>query len=212
MSKISIEFFHDVICSFCFPMSYRMRQLEEMRPDLEIVHRSFALIWEESDFDKMFGSREEAKMEIVTHWEHANRIDDLHRFNIAGMKESDFPFPTSVKGLLACKAAYFAGGNSAYWDLFDALQDALFVRTRNIGDQGVIDDLVRQSGIDFAAWQKHYGDPKTKEAVEGDLLLVEQYGVTSVPHLVINGKHHVRGALPLARIIRAIDAASDDSE
>lgn len=48
MSKITIEFFHDVICSFCFPMSYRMRRLQEMMPDVEIVHRSFALFKSEA--------------------------------------------------------------------------------------------------------------------------------------------------------------------
>ncbi|HCW73424.1 MAG TPA: DsbA family protein, partial [Clostridiaceae bacterium] len=37
MNKITIEFFHDVICSFCFPMSYRMRQLQKLMPEIEIV-------------------------------------------------------------------------------------------------------------------------------------------------------------------------------
>ena len=92
MSKLSIEFFHDVICSFCFPMSYRMRQIEKLMPDAEIIHRSFALVREEYDFDVMFGSREEAKEEILSHWEHANENDDLHRFNIAGMRRRIFCF------------------------------------------------------------------------------------------------------------------------
>ena len=70
MNNIKVEFFHDVICSFCFPMSYRMRQLQMMMPDIEIVHRSFALVKSEHDFDRMFGSRDEAKSEILEHWEH----------------------------------------------------------------------------------------------------------------------------------------------
>ena len=105
MSKLSIEFFHDVICSFCFPMSYRMRQIEKLMPDIEIIHRSFALVREEYDFDVMFGSREDAKEEILGHWEHANENDDLHRFNINGMRKADCLFPGSMKALLACKAA-----------------------------------------------------------------------------------------------------------
>lgn len=47
MSKVEIEFFHDVICSFCFPMSYRMRQLQEQMPDLQIVHRSYGATLQE---------------------------------------------------------------------------------------------------------------------------------------------------------------------
>ena len=78
VKKIVVEFFHDVICSFCFPMSYRMRKLQEMMPEIEIVHRSYALVKSERDFDRMFGSRKAAKEEIIGHWEHANKNDDLH--------------------------------------------------------------------------------------------------------------------------------------
>jgi predicted DsbA family dithiol-disulfide isomerase len=204
MNKVTIEFFHDVICSFCFPMSYRMRKLAGMLPEVEVVHRSFALVKEEYDFDRMFGSRAAAKNEILSHWEHANQNDDLHRFNIQGMRQTNFPFPTSMKGLIACKAAFFVGGDALYWDVFDALQNALFVQNRNIGEQNVIDDVIGETDIDFNQWKRHYEDPKTKEAVEDDLLLAEQYSINSVPYLIINGKHRVSGAQPLPRIVNKI--------
>jgi predicted DsbA family dithiol-disulfide isomerase len=204
MNKVTIEFFHDVICSFCFPMSYRMRKLAGMMPEVEVVHRSFALVKEEYDFDRMFGSRAAAKNEILSHWEHANQNDDLHRFNIQGMRQTNFPFPTSMKGLIACKAAFFVGGDALYWDVFDALQNALFVQNRNIGEQNIIDDIIRETDIDFNLWKRHYEDPKTKEAVEDDLLLAEQYGINSVPCLIINGKHRVSGAQSLPRIVNKI--------
>ncbi len=40
---MKIEFFHDVICSFCFPMSHRMREIQKRYPNVEIIHRSFSL-------------------------------------------------------------------------------------------------------------------------------------------------------------------------
>ena len=58
-------------------MSYRMRQLQKMMPEAQIVHRSYALVKSERDFDMMFGSRAAAKAEIMSHWEHANHNDDL---------------------------------------------------------------------------------------------------------------------------------------
>ena len=78
MNKITIEFFHDVICSFCFPMSYRMRQLQKMMPEVEIMHRSYALVKSEHDFDRMFGSKKAAKDETLSHWENTNQNEDLH--------------------------------------------------------------------------------------------------------------------------------------
>lgn len=206
MNKITIEFFHDIICSFCFPMSYRMRQLQKMMPEVQIVHRSYALVKSEDDFDKMFGSRVSAKAEIMGHWEHANQNDDLHRFNIAGMQQADFLFPTSMKGLIACKAAYFTAGEAGYWDVFDALQNALFVQSRNIGEDDVIEDCVKESGIDFAIWKQNYNNGKTQDAVERDFLLAKQYNIQGVPYLIVDGKHHISGAQPLAKIIQLINS------
>lgn len=207
MNKITIEFFHDVICSFCFPMSYRMRQLQKLMPEAQIVHRSYALVKSETDFDKMFGSRVAAKAEIMSHWEHANHIDDLHRFNITGMKQADFLFPTSMNALIACKAAYFTAGEAGYWDVFDALQNALFVQNRNIEENDVIEDCVKKSGIDFVIWEQHYNRGETKDAVEKDFLLAKQYDVRGVPCLIVNGKHQISGAQPLSNIIKLINNA-----
>jgi predicted DsbA family dithiol-disulfide isomerase len=212
MNKVTVEFFHDVICSFCFPMSYRMRQLQKIMPEVEIVHRSFALVKTESDFDQMFGSRAAAKDEILSHWEHANQNDDLHRFNISGMRRADFLFPASMKALIACKAAFFTDGDAGYWDVFDALQDALFVQNRNIGAQDVLEDVVSETKIDFEQWKRRYDDAGTREAVEKDLLLADQYGIHSVPSLVINGTHLVSGAQPLTQIIHAIHALAEEAD
>lgn len=212
MNKVTIEFFHDVICSFCFPLSYRMRQLQEMLTEVQIVHRSFALAKSEQDFDVMFGSRAAAKAEILSHWEQANQNDDLHRFNIAGMQEASFPFPTSMKVLTACKAAYFTAGDAGYWDVFDALQNALFVQNLNVEEQNIINGCIRESGIDFSIWEQHYNSTATTEAVEKDFLLAQQYGIQGVPCLIIDEKYQISGAQPLAQIIKAITKATEATE
>jgi len=212
MNKVIIEFFHDVICSFCFPMSYRMRQLQKIMPEAQIVHRSYALVESERDFDMMFGSRAAAKTEIMSHWEHANQNDDLHRFNISGMQQAGFPFPSSMKGLIACKAAYFTAGEAGYWDVFDALQNALFVQSRNIEEQVVIDDCIRESGIDFAKWERHNNRRETKAAVERDFLLAKQYNIRGVPCLIIDGKQQINGAQPLFKIIQLISNIVESQE
>lgn len=209
MNKVTVEFFHDVICSFCFPMSYRMRQVQAMMPEADIVHRCFALVKAEDDFDPMFGSRAAAKEEILGHWAQANQNDDLHRFNIDGMRRANFPFPTSIKSLIACKAAFFTGGDAQYWDVFDALQNALFVQNRDIGAPDVIKAVVRETGINFEKWNRHYDDIRTRQSVEADLRLAESYGIHSVPCLIINGKYRVGGAQGLPQIIRAIHAAAE---
>ncbi len=206
---MKIEFFHDVICSFCFPMSYRMRQVQNMYPDIEIIHRSFPLVWEASAFNRMFGSRKNAKQEILTHWERANENDDLHRFNIKGMQQQTFEFPTSRNGLLAAKAAGLVGGEAQYWAVFDRLQHALFVENRNIEDLDVIKACVQDTSVNLPQWQEMFDSPLTMAKINEDFNLAEYYDIHSVPCLIINKKHLLSGALPLPKIIAAIENAEE---
>ena len=124
---MKIEFFHDVICSFCFPMSDRMHEIQQEFPEIELIHRSFALGWSANDFETMFGSRAAVKEEVLTHWVHANQNDSKHRFNIEGMRKQRFDFPTSKNALLVAKAAGYIGNQDTYWLLFDKLQEGLFI-------------------------------------------------------------------------------------
>ena len=206
---ITIEFFHDVICSFCFPMSYRMRQVQKQMPEIKIIHRSFALAKDNEDHEQMFGSRENAKNEILSHWVHANQNDDLHRFNIEGMREADFLFPTSMNGLLAAKAASVVAGEAGYWTIFDALQTGLFVDSQNIDDLTVIEAIVKKSSIDFDKWQQAFVDPATLTLVEDDFRLANAYQLTGVPALIINRKYLLNGAQPMDQIIQAIQTIKE---
>ena len=193
---MKVEFFHDVICSFCFPMSYRMRKAAEKYPRLEITHRSFALGWEKEQFIQTFGSHEAVKPEVLTHWEQANKNDDLARFNIEGMKSKDFLFPTSKNGLLAAKAAGLSQGQDAYWTVFDALQHALFVENKDIADLNVIEDIVRQTSINFDQWKVQFNQKETEQAVLEDLKIVKNYGIQGAPAIVVEGKYLISGAQP----------------
>lgn len=207
---MQVEFFHDVICSFCFPMSYRMRKVAKKYPRLNIKHRSFALGWEKEQFIQMFGSHEAVKAEVMSHWEHANQNDDEHRFNIEGMKNEDFLFPTSKNGLIAAKAAGAVAGEEGYWDVFDGIQDALFVQNKDISKQTVLEEVVKNTTIDFEAWQKQYENPETEQAVLADLQRVQDYGIQGAPALVINQKYLISGAQPQEIIEKTIEEIAEE--
>jgi predicted DsbA family dithiol-disulfide isomerase len=202
---MQVEFFHDVICSFCFPMSYRMRKVAEKYPRLEVKHRSFALGWNEEQFVQMFGSHEAVKPEVMSHWEQANQNDDEHRFNIEGMKNEDFLFPTSKPGLVAAKAAGIVAGDDGYWDVFDAIQDALFVQNKDISKTEVLEEIVKETSIDFAAWKAQFEKSETEQAVLEDLQRVQNYGIQGAPALVINQKYLISGAQPQETIEKTIE-------
>lgn len=202
---MKIEFVHDVICSFCFPMSYRMRKISEKYPKVEVTHRSFALGWEKEQFENMFGSHEAVKPEVMGHWEQANENDDLKRFNIDGMKAEDFLFPTSKNALIAAKAAGIMAGEQAYWEVFDALQHALFTENQDISDVAVIESVIENTSLDFTAWKGQFENKETEQAVLRDLDFVRQNGINSVPALIIEDKYLISGAQPQSVIENTIE-------
>lgn len=206
---LQVEFFHDVICSFCFPMSNRMRKIKSKYPNLNVIHRSFALGWEKEDFERMFGTHAAVKPEVLNHWAAANQNDDEHRFNIASMEAEDFLFPTSKSGLLAAKAAGEVGGQKAYWDLFDKLQEALFVKSLNIADIQVIEQLVKETTLDFDQWQASFQSPETEAKVLADLKIVKSYGIEGAPALVVNQKYIISGAQPQKVIETAFEEIAE---
>ena|GEM_PF-83488 len=207
---IKIEFFHDAICSFCFPMSARMRKIAKKYNNVEITHRSFALGWEAEDFVRSFGSREAVKPEVLGHWAHANQIDDEHRFNIEGMSQTDFNFPISKPGLKAAKAADLIGGDEMYWDVFDRIQNKLFVENKNIEDIAVLEEAVKETIISFTDWKEQFESDETEKAVLADLQLVRAYGVRSAPTLVINQKYAISGAQSQEAIEKVLAKISND--
>lgn len=207
---IKIEFFHDVICSFCFPMSARMRRIAKSYNNIEIKHRSFALGWEAEDFIRSFGSREAVKSEVLGHWVHANENDDAHRFNIEEMRQTDFNFPISKPGLKAAKAAGLIGGDNMYWDVFDRIQNKLFVENENIEEISVLEEAVKETSLSFTDWKAQFENDETEKAVLEDLQLAQTYGVNSAPTLIINQKYAIAGAISQEKIEKILARISKD--
>ncbi len=202
---IKIEFFHDAICSFCFPMSARMRRIVKKYNNIEIVHRSFALAWDEEEFIRSFGSRKAVKTEVLDHWAEADKNDDEHRFNIEGMHQTEFDFPTSKAALKAAKAAGLVGGEDMYWDVFDRIQNKLFVESKNVEDIAVLEEAVKETSISFSDWKAQFENEETEKAVLADLNRAQTYGIDVVPTLIINEKYSLAGAVSQEDIEKALD-------
>ncbi|ADG06428.1 DsbA family oxidoreductase [Kyrpidia tusciae] len=184
---MKIEFFHDVLCAWCYVISPRVRQLAEEFPDVEIVHRSFALAPGPEDIGRMFGSKERAKREILNHWKAANANDDERRIRAELMETRDFDYPHSLPGLMACKAAEFQGGQRAHWDYFDRVQKAHLTECRNIADGEVLLDCAGEVGLDVERFEQDFQSDRARQAVEDDVRRARELGIRAVPSLVGTG-------------------------
>lgn len=201
MKKIYVEFFHDVLCAYCFPMSYHMRQIAQEIEGIEIVHRSYALIPNAEAYVRYYGSNEKAKALIVRGWDKANALHPLRPMNKEKMQKADFPYPTSMESIYALAAAHKLGGETLYWDLFDALQNAFFTQAGNIGDREEILRIAGEAGIDALQLRRALSDTAyIQEKMENDFALADRYQVNVVPTLIVNGEHRLSGALSYGQV------------
>jgi predicted DsbA family dithiol-disulfide isomerase len=163
-------------------MSSRIREIVQDYPEINIIHRSHPLRWD---------NQEEVNSDWEKKWEIANRIDEKHRFNIEGMKEKDFKMPTARLAMIAIRAGTLAGGDE--WALFDRFQEALYVENLNIADEEVIAQIITDAGIDFKTFLKYYEDPETERMEEADFKRAEKYELELIPALVVEEKHVIEG-------------------
>lgn len=91
---MKIEFFHDVVCGWCYIQSPALRKLNE-RYGVEVVHRSFVLQRNDREMINRWGSLEGAKNQILQHWESCAEFEGSYeRFNISGMREASLTIQT----------------------------------------------------------------------------------------------------------------------
>jgi len=202
---VTIEFYHDVLCAWCYALSPRVRKLAEEHPEVKVLHRSFALSPNKERISQVFGSKEEGKRQIIQHWKAANANDDNHRINAELMEQKEFDYPYSMPALMACKAAEFQGGEKAHWDYFDAVQKAHLTDCLNINDPDVLIEVAKSLNLNIERFKQDFESKQAKEAVEVDMESIQRNGVNSVPTLVFNNKHKVSGAVSYNNLVEILE-------
>lgn len=183
-----LEFFHDVLCGYCYIASPNLRRLAAEFPELEIIHRGFGLILDSSDYDIDYSSEDAARSMFVKYWKQENGKEHGKFFNFEALEKSDRPLPISLPPLLACEAARKVAGETAYWDVFDELSEAYFSNFEDINDKDVIKKCVESTGIDIGKWESLFDDNSTYISVQDDFMRVSTYGVNIVPFIILDGK------------------------
>lgn len=183
--SLTIDFYHDVVCVWCFNISSRMRRLAS-ECDLDIRHRTFVLQDSEQAMAERWGTPDQARETILGHWAACRRASDHpERINIDGMRQAGFDYPHGMVAALACKAAELISGHTGHWDMFDRLQRAHITEARNIADRDVVAGLAASIGYDRAAFVTLLDDPETARRVEADRQHARRFQVYSIPTLIV---------------------------
>ncbi|SEG75051.1 DsbA family oxidoreductase [Vibrio hangzhouensis] len=201
---MKIEFFHDVVCGWCYIQSPVLRAIQA-KIDVKVVHRNFILQRNDREMISKWGSLEGAKEQILQHWESCSAFEGKSdRFNIDGMREADFHYPNGLIAAQATKAAEILGGQEAHWDMFDVLQRYHLQEAKNVGDIDVVKEAITE--LDYEP--EKFLDVMFSENVKNDLnknsLLALNYGVRSIPTLVVDSKYLIRSTTKYQDLVNTL--------
>ncbi|MCF8486537.1 MAG: DsbA family protein [Rhodobacteraceae bacterium] len=185
MASLTIDFFHDVVCCWCFNISSRMHDLAA-EFDLDIRHRTFVLQASRTEMAARWGGPEQARDTILGHWSVCRQVSDQPELvDIDAMRAAPFDYPHGMTAALACKAAEQLSGQAAHWDMFDRLQRAHLTEARNVADPATVLHAARDLGFESAAFADVFEDPKTLRAVDADWQHARALQVRSIPTLTV---------------------------
>ncbi|NNU82125.1 disulfide bond formation protein DsbA [Halovulum dunhuangense] len=185
MASLTVDFFHDVVCCWCFNISSRMRALAA-EFDLDIRHRTFVLQASRAEMAARWGTPGDARATILGHWAVCRDASDRPELvDIDAMRAAAFDYPHGLTAALGCKAAERLGGHAAHWAMFDRLQRAHLTEARNIADPEVVLHAARDLGFEAAAFAEAFDDPATLRAVETDRHHARAIRVRSIPTLIV---------------------------
>ncbi|MHC8378562.1 DsbA family oxidoreductase [Pseudomonas sp. MDT1-16] len=195
MKPLKVEYFHDVVCGWCFVLGPRLKALSE-EFDLDIQHRSFVLQSNNAQMIQRFGSMPQAKEVILQHWEQCANAEEVKRINIEDMRQQDFEYPSGLLAAKACQTAQSLAGPKAHELMFDRLQHAHLVESRNIGSLQTILEVAEEQGF-TAEYFAQYLHQHALSDLENDLARGLALNISSVPSLVVEGMWMIPGALSL---------------
>jgi len=172
---------------------------------VRVEHRAFALAPTPDAIDRIFGDPERGKREVLGHWAQAASQPDGQPINPSLMAERPFPYPWSVPGLRACKAADRLAGSEAHWAIFDRIQRAHLVECRDITDPEVLVACAHDAGLEEGAFPQAFESPEVAEAVEADLADAAARGIHAVPTMVFEDRWVLQGAVPEEMLRRVVE-------
>jgi len=192
---VKLDIMSDPICPWCyigkthldkalaaipdhpFVIEWHPFQLNPDMPDEGMDRREY--------LERKFGGKDGAVRAYAPVVEHAENAG--LKIDFEGMKRT----PNTLD---AHRLIHWAGIEGKQDDVVDALFDAYFVQTRDIGDHEVLADIADGVGMDAAVVLKLLQSDADREDIRNRDTHSRQMGVNSVPTFIVANQHAVPGA------------------
>lgn len=208
---MNIEIWSDFVCPFCYIGEKRLFDaMEEVsfKDELSIEFKSFELDPQAKIFDGTTIDEAIAKKYGVS-VEQA-RQNNSHIKEQAALVGLDFNFDTMkpTNTLDAHRLAKFAKSQGKELEMSTRLFSAYFTEGSLISDLAVLEELAQEVGLNIDEVKAVLEDKSAYlDEVRSDETQAHQFGISSVPYIVIDNKYAIKGAQPLETFVGALEKA-----
>lgn len=208
---MNIQIWSDIVCPFCYIGEKRLFDaMEELlfKDELSIEFKSFELDPNQKDFDGT--SVDEAiakKYGVSVAQARQNNHQIIEQASLVGL-EFNFDIMKPTNTLDAHRLVKFAKAQDKELAMAHRLFSGYFTEGRLVSDHVVLEELAVDVGLNLAEVKAVLADKSAYLAeVRSDETQAQQFGITSVPYIVIDNKYAIKGAQPLETFVGALEKA-----
>jgi predicted DsbA family dithiol-disulfide isomerase len=201
---VDIQVWSDVICPWCYIGKRRLeRALAEFPGDATVTFRAFQLdpspaphpLPIKEALAAKFGGRERAE-QMFAHVTALAAGDGLRL---------DFDRAIAANTFDSHRLIAWAAGQGRQAGMLDALQRAHFTDGVDLGSRPALAGVAGSLGLDPNAALSYLASGAGTDAVNADVAGAHDFGITSVPTFVIDGKYAVQGAQEPSTLLSALE-------
>jgi len=213
--KIQVDAISDVMCPWCYIGKKNLDAAVAQLPDLdiEIAWRPFQL---DPTLPKEGKDREQYLNEKFGGETGARQIyDQINRAGKAVGIDFDFQaIAVSPNTLDAHRVIRWAGGQDeeTQQKLVRRLFEVFFEEGGNVGDDEVLAKAAEDAGLDGQIVRDLLKTDDDKKQVQVEIAQAQKIGVTGVPFFLINRKYGVPGAVPVEKLVEALETVAGMGE
>ena len=188
-----IQVWSDVVCPWCYLGKHRLEQaVQGFGGPMTIIYRAYQL--DPSPVPRPLP----LKAVLAAKFGGPERVDEMWR-HVTGIAAGDgltlnFDRAVAANTFDAHRLIAWAAGQDRQADMLDALQRAHFADGVDIGSHGALARIAGTIGLDESAALGYLDSGAGADAVNADIAVARELGITSVPTFVIEGKYAVQGA------------------
>ena len=210
-APLALDVVSDVVCPWCY---IGKRRLEKAVAAAEVA---VAVRWRPYQLDPTIQAGGKPRREYLQQkFGSAERIRQIHE-NISAVGAAEgisFAFDRiemSPNTLDAHRLVRWAEAEGVQDEIVEALFQAYFTESRDIGDREVLADIATMAGMDRGETAARLGSDEDRDNVRREVEDAQRLGVTGVPTFILAGRYGLVGAQPAEEIARALKQIANDS-